>query len=337
MSEAADMTTMKAIVVREFGPLGTAKLEDMPVPEPKDGEVRIRVAAVAANFVDTLVMEGKYQFLPERPFSPGKLPVGTVDAVGAGVTRFSPGDRLLTMAEHGGYAEFVCVPESQCFRLPDGLSFDDAASVSLAYDTAWVTLTDRARLAAGDTVLVLGATGAVGLAAIQLAKAKGARVLAGVTSPQKTDIVRQAGADEIVDLSVPDLRNGLREQVHALTGGAGADIVLDPLGGDFFDAALRAVAWRGRLVVIGFASGRIPEVKANYLLLKNIEVSGVQVSDYRKRMPELMNECFEDIFALCVAGRIRPAPVQAYPLADYARALEDLLGRKVTGRAILHP
>jgi NADPH2:quinone reductase len=314
---------VKAVVVREFGPLGSAKVEDVPVPEPGENEVLVEIAAVAANFVDTLVMQGTYQFLPERPFIPGKLPAGTVQATGKGATRF--------------YAQFVSVPESQCFRLPDALSFDDAASIALAYDTAWVTLTDRARLQAGDTVLVLGATGAVGLAAIQLAKAKGARVLAGVSSPQKAGIVREAGADEIVDLSVADLRNSLREQVRALTGGAGVDIVIDPLGGDYFDAAIRALAWRGRLVVVGFAAGRIPTLKVNYLLLKNIEVSGMQVSDYRKRTPEIMHTCFTEIFDFYQKGVIRAAPVHVYPLEQYERALNDLLERRLTGRAILHP
>lgn len=328
---------MKAIVVHEFGPVGTARLEEVATPEPAAGEVLVEVAAVAANFVDTLVLQGKYQFLPERPFSPGKLPVGTVRAIGAGVQELKEGDRVLTTAEHGGYAEFVPVKADQCFKLPDAMSFDEAASISLAFDTAWVALSDRARLAAGETVLVLGATGAVGLAAIQLAKARGARVLAAVSSPEKSEAVLAAGADGTVDLSKPDLRDSLREQVRDATGGEGADVVIDPLGGDYFDAALRALAWRGRLVVIGFASGRIPDLKANYLLLKNIEVSGLQVSDYRKRRPEMMRACFREIFDLYAEGKIIAPPVTAYPLARYDQALSDLLGRKLSGRAILHP
>lgn len=328
---------MKAIVVHEFGPIGSAALEEVTTPKPGAGEVLVEIAAVAANFVDTLVLEGKYQFLPERPFIPGKLPAGTVRAVGADVAALKDGDRVLTMAEHGGYAEYVAISANQCVKLPAGLSFDDAASISLAFDTAWIALHDRARLGAGESVLVLGATGAVGLAAIQLAKARGARVLAGVSSLSKAGIVRDAGADEVIDLSVPGLRDALREQVRAVTDGRGADIVLDPLGGDFFDAALRALAWRGRLVVIGFAAGRIPEVKVNYLLLKNIEVSGVQVSDYRKRLPETMSACFSDIFDLWSKGRIEPPPVSVYSLAEYDRALGDLLARKVPGRAILRP
>lgn len=328
---------MKAIVVREFGPLGTARMEEVETPQPGPDQVLVRVAAVAANFVDTLVLEGKYQFLPQRPFSPGKLPVGTIEAVGPGVNILKEGDRVMTMAEHGGYAGFVCVAEDQCFRLPDGLSFDDAASISLAFDTAWFALHERARLVPGETVLILGATGAVGLAAIQLAKAKGARVLAGISSQRKAEAVLQAGADDVVDLSGPDLRDGLRDQVRQLTDGNGADVILDMLGGDFFDAGIRALAWCGRLVVVGFASGRIPELKVNYLLLKNIEVSGIQVSDYRKRRPDAMRACFAEIFDLYVSGRIKPLPVAAYPLEQYDRALQDLLDRKIAGRAILHP
>jgi NADPH2:quinone reductase len=328
---------MKAVIVREFGPLGSARVEEIEAPQPEQGEVLVEVAAVAANFVDTLVMQGTYQFLPERPFIPGKLPTGTVRAVGSGVTALQPGDRVLTLAEHGGYAQYICTPESQCYRLPDDLSFDEAASLALAYDTAWVALTDRARLKTGETVLVLGATGAVGLAVIQLAKAKGARVLAGVSSPHKAGIVREAGADELVDLSGADLHNDLRKQVHALTDGAGADIVIDPLGDKYFDAAIRVLAWRGRLVVVGFAAGTIPTLKVNYLLLKNIEVSGIQVSDYRKRTPELMQACFTEVFDFYQKGMIKAAPATVYPLEKYEAALSDILGRKITGRAVLHP
>ncbi|KJS11030.1 MAG: hypothetical protein VR78_13275 [Hoeflea sp. BRH_c9] len=328
---------MKAVVVREFGAVGSALIEEVAKPQAGPGQVVLEVAAVAANFVDTLVLQGKYQFLPERPFIPGKLPVGTVRDIGEGVTNLKPGNRVISMAEHGGYAQFVVVAADQCFAVPDSLSFDDAASMSLAFDTAWFALVDRARLLAGETVLVMGATGAVGQAAIQLAKTKGAKVLAGVSSSAKSNLALAAGADGIIDLSAPNLRESVREQVGHLTNGNGADVVLDPLGGDFFDAAIRAVAWRGRYVVIGFASGRIPEIKANYLLLKNIEVSGIQVSDYRKRRPDLIRKCFTDIFSMYEQGMILPQPTSVYALSDYANALEDLLSRRVEGRAILHP
>lgn len=328
---------MKAVVVREFGKIGTAQVEEIETPEPSATEVRVDIAVAPVNFVDTLVMEGKYQFLPDRPFVPGKGPVGTVAACGADVSKFKTGDRVLAMAEHGGYAESVCVDEEQCYALPDSLSFEGAAAVSLAYDTAWVSLIDRARMQAGDSVLVLGATGAVGDAAVQLAKAKGASVIAAVSSPAKESQVRKAGADHIVDLSLPNLRDSLRDQVYAVNDGRGVDIVIDPLGDEMFDAAVRALAWRGRLVVVGFAAGRIPTLKINYVLLKNIEVSGIQISDYRKRRPDIVRACFEDIFALYEADRITPRPVAEYPLADYARALDDILNRRATGRAVLKP
>jgi NADPH:quinone reductase len=326
---------MRAVVVNDFGPIEAAKIGELPTPAPTAGEVLVEIRATAANFVDLLVIGGKYQFLPERPFAPGKLPAGIVKAAGSGVKDLKPGDRVLTMAEHGGYAEFVAIAESQCFRLPPSMSFVDAAAMALAYDTAWVALRDRARAQPGESVLVLGASGGVGLASIQLAKAMGLKVLAGIANKDKEDIVRAAGADAVIDLSRPDLRESLREQVHAVTGKKGADIILDPLGGDIFDAAIRALAWRGRLVVIGFAAGRIPTIKANYLLVKNIEVSGLQVSDYRKRMPEQMAACFKEIFALYEAGKLKPAPTKTYPLEQFAAALHDIEDRKARGRIVL--
>ncbi|HEY8611314.1 MAG TPA: NADPH:quinone oxidoreductase family protein [Roseomonas sp.] len=328
---------MQAVVVREFGPVGTVSVEERPDLVPGPGEVLVRVSAVAANFVDTLVIGGTYQFLPERPFTPGKGPAGTVAAVGAGVTEVAPGDRVLAMAEIGGYAELALAPASQCYRLPDGMEFTEAASMSLACDTAWFGLRERGRVMPGESVLVLGATGAVGLAAIQLAKALGAHVLAGVSSMRKADLVREAGADRVVDLSRENLRDSLRDQVHAETDGVGADVILDMLGGDIFDAALRALAWRGRLVVVGFAAGRIPSVKANYLLVKNIEVSGLQISDYRKRMPDLARRCFEEIFSLYTAGKLRAPPFRTYPLSRAKEALDALLDRGVGERIVMLP
>jgi NADPH2:quinone reductase len=222
-----------------------------------------------------------------------------------------------------------------CYKLPEAISFVDAAASAVIYDTAWIALHDRARLAKGETVLVLGATGGVGLAAIQLAKAAGAKVLAGIASPDKADIVRNAGADAVIDLAVPDLHEAVRAQVYAYTGKRGADVILDMLGGDIFDAAIRALAWRGRLVVIGFAAGRIPTIKANYLLLKNIEVSGMQVSDYRKRTPDLMDRCFADIFAQLASGALKPLPVKTYPIADFAAGLREIRDRTQRGRIVL--
>jgi NADPH2:quinone reductase len=326
---------MRAVVLREFGPIENALLADVPKPQPKAGEVLVEVHATAVNFVDLVMMRGQHQSKPALPFIPGKLPVGVVAAVGSGVTRFAPGDRAIAMAEQGGFAESAVMPESQCIVLPPALSFVDAAAMTLVYDTAWFALRDRAHIAAGERVLVLGATGGVGLAAIALAKVMGATVLAGVASKDKEDIVRAAGADHVIDLARDDLHESLRAQVYALTDGRGADIILDPLGSDIFDAALRALAWRGRLVVIGFAAGRIPTIRANYLLVRNIEVSGLQISDYRKRQPEAMAQCFAEVFALHEGGKLPPLPTKTYPVEQFAAALHEVEDRKVRGRIVL--
>ncbi|MBN8963161.1 MAG: NADPH:quinone oxidoreductase family protein [Rhizobiales bacterium] len=328
---------MRAVVVREFGAPESLSIEQVAAPRPGPDEVLVEVEAVGVNFVDLLVIGGTYQFLPPRPFAPGKLPAGRVIAIGDNVKRFSVGDRVLTTAEQGGYAEQAVALAEHCYRIPDSMSFTEAAAMALAFDTAWFALHERGRLRAGETVLVLGATGAVGLAAIQLAKAFGARVIAGVSSMNKADIVTTAGADGVVDLSVENLRDGLREQVHALTDGRGADVVVDSLGDRFFAAALRAMAWSGRLVVVGFAAGEIPSVKVNYLMVKNIEVSGLQVSDYRKRMPARMRECFEQIFSLYEQGAVRPPNTSVRPLDGFAQALAEIRDRKSKDRIVLTP
>lgn len=328
---------MRAVVVREFGTPESLSIEQVAAPRPGPDDVLVEVEAVGVNFVDLLVIGGTYQFLPPRPFTPGKLPAGRVIAVGDGVKRFAVGDRVLTTAEQGGYAEQAVALAEHCYRIPDTMSFTEAAAMALAFDTAWFALHERGRLRSGETVLVLGATGAVGLAAIQLAKAFGAKVIAGVSSMSKTASVMAAGADGVVDLSVENLRDRLREQVHAITDGRGADVVIDSLGDRFFAAALRAMAWSGRLVVVGFAAGEIPSVKVNYLMVKNLEVSGLQVSDYRKRMPGRMRECFEQIFALFEQGAIRPPCVSVRPLEGFAQALAEIRARKSKERIVLVP
>jgi NADPH:quinone reductase len=328
---------MRAAVIREFGSISSHVVDELPDPTPGPGEVLVKIKAAAVNYVDSLVVTGKYQFLPKLPFTPGKLPVGEISALGSGVNEFKIGDRVLTLAEQGGYAEQVSVDARQCFRLPPSMNFIEAASMALVYDTSWFALRERARLQTGESVLVLGSTGGVGLSAIQLAKALGAKVLAAVSSSAKSSIALQAGADDIIDLSAANLRDALRDQVFAKNGGMGVDIVIDPIGGDAFDAALRALAWRGRLVVIGFASGRIPSVKANYLLVKNIEVSGLQVSDYRKRTPDLMTQCLQEIFAFFESGKLVPAATFTYPLEAFSQALQQVVDRRASGRIVLLP
>jgi NADPH2:quinone reductase len=326
---------MRGIVVHDFGPSDHLVIGEMPDPVPRADEIVVSVRATAANFVDLLVIGGVYQFKPKLPFVPGKCPAGVVQAVGANVTAFKPGDRVLTLAEEGGYGELCVTTEPRCVRLPPSLSFTDAASMSSVFDTAWFALRERARMEPGDNVLVLGASGGVGLAAVQLAKAFGGHVLAGLSNPSKADMVREAGADAVIDLAAADLQDNLRSQVFAVTDGKGADVVLDMLGGDIFDAAIRAVAWSGRLVVIGFAMGRIPTIKANYLLVKNISVSGLQVSDYRKRTPAKTAACWTELFALYEAGTIKPLPTTVWPLARCAEALTALRDRTARGRIVL--
>jgi NADPH2:quinone reductase len=328
---------MRAVMVHEFGEPESLKVEQVSDPTPGPGEILIDVQAAAVNYVDLLVTSGKYQFLPPRPFTPGKLPAGVVAGLGENVTGFAVGDRVLTTAEHGGYAEKAVAAAAHCYRIPASMSFADAASMALAFDTAWFGLRERARLKPGETVLVLGASGGVGIAAVQLAKAFGARVIAGISSPSKADFVREAGAEAVVDLSRPNTRDSLREQVHALTEGRGVDVVIDPLGDKFFEASLRALAWCGRLVVVGFAAGEIPTVKANYLLLKNIEVSGLQVSDYRKKTPARMAECFAEIFSLFEKGVLQAPPTETLPLERFAEALDRVKRREAGGRLVLTP
>jgi len=326
---------MRAIVVGAFGPAEGLRVGEVAEPMPAPDEVLVTVRAAPANYVDLLVVGGTYQFLPPLPFIPGKGPVGVVTALGREVTSLQVGDRVLAMAERGGYAEAVTVRADQCYRLPASMSFTEAASLSLVYDTAWFALRERARLEPGETVLVLGASGGVGQAAVQLAHAMGALVLAGIARPERAASVRAAGADAVIDLSVADLRDSLRKQVYAVTEGRGVDVILDPLGDTIFEAAVRALAWRGRLVVIGFAAGAIPTIKTNYLLLKNIEISGLQISDYRKRRPAQVAACFAEIFSFYEQGQVKPAAATAFPLARAGEALAALRDRRIAGRAVL--
>jgi NADPH2:quinone reductase len=327
---------MRAIVVREFGPFENLKVEDISPPAPpKAGKVLLDVHAAGVNFPDLLVIAGKYQILPPRPFVPGKEAAGIVAAVGAGVTTCKPGDRVMAWVEHGAFAGQALAPERSCYLIPDGMSFEQAAAFTLTFQTAHFALVARAQFKSGETVLVTGASGGVGLAAVQLAKALGANVLAAVSSAEKGAVAKANGADHIVDTSAANLRDALREQVRAVTGGRGADIVLEQVGGDVFDASLRALAWQGRLVVIGFAGGRIPEVKANYLLVRNIAVLGLQISDYRDAHPEWMRRVQSELLALVAGGKLKPHVMAAYPLEQFAQALGLIRDRKVQGKAVV--
>jgi NADPH2:quinone reductase len=328
---------MRAVVFDRFGPYDDARVAEIARPKAGAGEVVIEVHAAPVNYVDLVVVAGKYQFSPPLPFTPGKGPAGIVVETGEGVEQFKPGDRVLAMAETGGYAEFAKAAAKDCYRIPDKLSFAQAGALSLAYDTAYFALTDRGRLQKGETLLVLGSTGAVGRACMQLGKAMGARVIAAISSPARADAAYRGGADGVVNLATEDLRENLRNEVFALTDGRGADVVVDMLGGDIFDAAIRAVAWRGRVVIVGFAAGRIPTVKVNYLMLKNMEVSGLQISDYRKRRPDMLQDCYADVFSMYGHGLIDPGGVVEMPLSRFVEAMRLVEQRATLDRVILTP
>lgn len=329
---------MQAVVVRRFGPFADARVEAVDDPVPADDEVVVAVEAAEVNFPDILMMEGRYQVKPALPFVPGKGVAGRVIAVGAAVGDLAIGERVAVQLEHGGFAERVRAPRTWCYRVPEEIDAATAAASILTYQTAWFALTDRAGLKAGESVLVLGAGGGVGVAAIQLAKALGAgRVIAGTRSGAKAELVLRAGADEVVDLAAPDLRESLRARIHELTGGRGVDVIIDPIGGAAFEPALRALAWRGRLVVIGFAGGEIPVARANYLLVRNIAVMGLQGSDYRDRWPEACAEAQARIFEFIRTGAITPEIGARYPLAGFADALAVLAAGDARGKVLLIP
>lgn len=327
---------MRAILVENFGPIENATPGETEDPVAGPGEILVEIHATAVNFVDLLLIAGRHQSRPPLPYIPGKGPAGVVRQTGDGVTDFSPGDRVLAMCEPGGgFAELIALPATQCHKIPDSLPFTDAASMALIFDTAWFSLRERAHMTEGETVLILGASGGVGLAAIQLVKALGGTALAGISNPDKEQMVLDAGADHIIRLDRDNIRDDLRDQVHAVTDGAGADIVIDPLGDRYFEAALRSLAWCGRLVVIGFAAGDIGTVKANYLLVRNISVTGLQIGDYRKRRPDKTAQCFSEIFALYEQGKIASPPTEIIELDDIQDGLRAVQNRRVQGRIVV--
>jgi len=327
---------VKAAIVREFAPIDKLEIGDLPDPVPGKGQIVMDVKAAEINYPDILVISGQYQIKPPLPFVPGKAAAGIVAAVGAGVAGLKVGDRVAAQVEYGAFAQKLLAAAANVFAMPAAIDFTKGAALGLVYQTAHFALVERARLQKGEVVLVLGASGGIGVASVQMAKALGARlVLAGVLGDANAEVARAAGADAVIELGSADLRDALRERVHQLTDGDGADIVIDPVGGAANGAALRAMAWRGRMVIIGFAAGEIPSIKANYLLVKNIEVSGLQWSDYRDRTPEWVARVQQEIFALYVAGKIDPYVSRTFPLATIKEALTWLQQGKAQGKLIL--
>lgn len=327
---------MKAVWVREFAPFEAVGIEEVPDPVPGPGEVVVDAVSAEVNYPDILVIAGKYQFKPPLPFSPGKAAAGRVSAMGADVNAFMPGDAVALQVEYGAYAEKIKVRAENCFKIPPGIPFDKAAALGLAYQTAWFALKDRAAIQSGEVVLVLGASGGVGMASLQVAKALDARlVIGGVRGKANAELALRYGADHVIELGDPGLHSALRARIQSLTDGHGADIVVDPVGGDAHAAALRALAWCGRMVVVGFTSGQIPTIKANYLLVKNIAVIGLQWSDYRDRAPERVAEAQRELFALCQEGRVDPHISRRLPFAQFAEGLRTLRDGGVQGKIIL--
>ena len=327
---------MRAVIADRLGGPEVLELREMPAPQPGPGEVVIANRAIEVNFPDLLVIAGKYQVRPPFPYSPGKGVAGVIAAVGDGVTGFKPGDRVMAQVEYGGYAEQTLAPASMTFPIPEGLDFERAAAMGLVYQTAWFALVDG-RMARDESVLVTGASGGVGMATLQLARALGAgKVLAGLTTPAKADLARQDGADAIIDLSRPNLGEAVREQIKAATGG-GVDVVIDMLGGDAFDGSLRALNRHGRIVIVGFAAGRIPEIKANYLLLKHISAIGMPWVTYRDFAPARVHAAQREMFDLVLAGKLDPRIMARYPMARHAQALDDIAQRRTRGRVVMVP
>lgn len=326
---------MWAVVCERWGGPETLRIIELTLPEPGPGEVKIRVRAAGVNFPDVLIIQGKYQVKPELPFTPGAEVAGTVIAVGSGVVseRLRPGARVAAFCSLGGFAEEVIVPQQACVALPDGVGFEPASAFLLAYGTAWHALRDRAVLQAGETLLVLGAAGGVGLAAIDIGNAMGARVIAAASSPDKLAVCRSYGADAVLDYETEDLRSGITR----LTGGLGPDVVFDPVGDRLTEPAFRSIAWGGRYLVIGFAGGGIPALPFNLPLLKGASIVGVFWGGFTKREPERNRDAVSEMLAWIGEGRLRPLVSRTYGLDDVPQALTDMAARHVVGKVVIVP
>lgn len=332
---------MKAVVCREYGGPGTAALEDVAPPGIRPGAVRIRVEACAASFASLLVMEGKHQNRAPLPLIPGTEVAGVVTELGDGISHFRVGDRVIAGVQSGGYAQEVVVPEQTVFHLPLAIDFIVGAQFPTIYGTAYGALQWRANLAPGEVVLVHGAAGGSGLAAVEVAKALGATVIATAGSQAKRDMVLRHGADHAIDYRGADWR----EQVLALTGGRGADVIYDPVGGETFDTSLRCIAPDGRIIVMGFASGAIPSIPANIVLVKNISILGVYWGYYfgwgRHAVPPSndtrLRQAYERLFAWTLEGKLNPRAHAVLPLSRFRTALDMIASRQVMGRVVMRP
>jgi len=324
---------MKAIQCVEWGPPERLALVDVNLPEPGAQDVRVRVEAAGVNFPDALIVQKKYQVQPPLPFTPGTEVAGTIDAVGSEVKHLKTGDRVAAIVGTGGFAQFVCAPAMLVAPLPDGVASDTAAAFTLTYATSHHALFDRGSLKAGETLAVLGAGGGVGLAAVELGKIAGAKVIAAASSDEKLAAAREHGADVSINYGRGDLREALKDA----TGGRGVDVIYDPVGGRYTEAALRSLAWRGRLLVIGFADGQIPQLPANLLLIKGTSAVGVFWGEFAKREPRENARMLGELFGWLAQGKLKPHVSRSYPLRETPQALEALLERRAVGKLVINP
>jgi NADPH2:quinone reductase len=322
---------MRQVVCNEFGPVEALRVENVDLPLPGAGEARVRVEAAGVNFPDTLIVQGKYQAKPNRPFVPGTELAGIVEAVGEGVTEVSPGMSVIGMVGLGAFAEVTNVKASRLLPRPQTMPAVTAAGFSMTYGTSMHALKQRANLKSGETLLVLGASGGVGLAAVEIGKAMGARVIAAASSEEKLQVAGNAGADHLVNYATGSLKDTVKE----LTNGKGVDVVYDPVGGNLLEDAVRVTAWGGRVLIVGFASGTVPKIPANLLLLKGSALVGVFFGTFRDRDPETNRRNFEELFQWYEDGRLRPLVSQTMDLSEVVKAFSVLTSRGAIGKIVL--
>ncbi|WP_114389500.1 NADPH:quinone oxidoreductase family protein [Notoacmeibacter marinus] len=322
---------MRAILAEQFGPVDGLSLAEIDDPSPGKGDVVVQVGAAGVNFPDGLMVQGLYQVKPPLPFVPGMEAAGTVTAVGERVTHLKAGDRILALCGTGAFAEQLAVSAARCVPLPDGVSFSDACALGVGYSTSHHALKQRADLKEGETLVVLGAAGLTGLAAIQIGKLMGARVIAVASTDDKRALALQNGANEAIGY------DNLKDDLKALTGGKGVDVAFDPVGGDAFDVLSRAMAWNGRLLVIGFASGRIPELPINLTLVKGYSLVGVFWGTFTAKEPDVYADNMRELFGWYAAGKIKPVVSTREGLSSVTGALAEVLGRRATGKIVIVP
>jgi NADPH2:quinone reductase len=325
--------TMQALMCEQFGPPESLQLRELPVPQPKDTEVLIRVQATGLNFPETLIIQNKYQIKAPLPFAPGGEMAGIVTRVGSAVEQFKPGDRVAALTHWGGFAQYIAAPAAKTILVPDSMDLDTAGAFTLAYGTAHHAFKQRAALQAGETVLVLGASGGVGIAAVEVARAMGARVIAAASTADKLAVAKAHGADLLINYSSQDLKAVAKE----MTGGRGVNVIFDPVGDKLADSAFRTIAWEGRYLVIGFAGGQIPAIPLNLPLVKGAAIVGVFWGDFVERSLELHRRNMAELYAMHAQGKLKPRISARYDLKGGAKAIRSMMNRQVTGKVVVNP